>query len=301
MIERVIEVANPARLHVRDAQLVIEPEGGMAATAPVSEVGVLLVAHPRVVLTQAVLTQIALEGGAVVTCDDKFLPASMLLPIQSHYLQTERFGKQIEISAPLRKRLWRTIVQAKIRAQGKLLKRLRGNDEGLLLMSVRVRSGDPENMEAQAARRYWHAVFGDEKFRRGNDAQNQNRHLDYGYIVLRAVAARALCAAGLHPSIGLHHQNRYDAFSLAADVMEPFRPIIDERVARWIERHDPYAPLDRETRGWLLGAQTARYLCNGEERSLFDLLARTANGLARAICGEEATFSPPDEFLLCDE
>jgi hypothetical protein len=83
--------------------------------------------------------------------------------------------------------------------------------------------------------------------------------------------------------------------------MEPFRPIIDERVARWIERHDPYAPLDRETRGWLLGALTARYLCNGEERSLFDLLARTANGLARVICGEEATFSPPDEFLLCDE
>jgi CRISPR-associated protein Cas1 len=301
MTERVIEIANPARLHVRDAQLVIEPETGAVATAPVSEVGVLLISNPRVTMTQAVLSRIALEGGAVITCDEKFLPASLLLPVQAHYLQTERFAKQIETSSPARKRYWRTIVRAKIRAQGKLLRRLHGSDGGLLPMAARVRSGDVENLEAQAARRYWGLIFGDAKFRRGNDAQNQNRHLDYGYIVLRAATARALCAAGLHPSLGVQHHNRYDSFSLASDMMEPFRPIIDERVFCWIQEHDPCAPLDRETRGDLLGALTARYLVKGEERSLFDLLLRTANGLARSICGEEAAFDPPDEFLLCGE
>jgi CRISPR-associated protein Cas1 len=264
MIDRIIEIANPARLSIRDAQLVIErtrqEQLSLPFTTPVSEIAVLLLAHPQIILSQAVLSRIAEVGGSVVTIDGKFLPTSMQLPVQAHFLQTERFAKQMQLSLPTKKRLWQQIVGAKIRAQGELLKELHGTDAGLIAMSARVRSDDVGNLEAQAARRYWGQIFGDTKFRRGSEEPNQNRHLDYGYAVLGAAVARALCAAGLHPSIGLRHKNRYDAFCLAADVMEPFRPLIDRRVAQWIADHDPASPLDPATKSWMIGSTTTRYL-----------------------------------------
>lgn len=290
MIDRIIEVANPARLSVRDAQLVIErPQAkqlSLPFTTPISEIAVLLLAHPQVTLSQAVLSRIAEVGGSVVTIDSKYLPVSMQLPIQAHFLQTERFAKQMQLALPSRKRLWQQIVRAKIRAQGELLKELYGSDAGLVAMSARVRSDDAGNLEAQAARTYWSQVFGDSKFRRGAEGPNQNRHLDYGYTVLRAAVARALCAAGLHPSIGLRHKNRYDAFCLAADMMEPFRPLVDRRVVRWIADHDPAAEIDPATKNWIIGTTTIRYICGREQRSLFDILLRTANTLAQCITGE---------------
>lgn len=301
MIDRIVEISNPAILSVRDEQLVIARESADAVTTPLSELAVLLIAHPRVTLTQAVLSRIALNGGSVVTCDDKFLPASMLLPVQAHFIQTERFAKQIEIATPLRKRLWKRIVQAKICSQANLLHELHGNDGGLGLTATRVRSGDPDNLEAWAARRYWGLIFGDKHFRRGGMGPDQNRHLDYGYTALRAATARALCAAGLHPSLGLRHHNRYDPFSLAADLMEPFRPIIDRRVYYWVQEHDPADDFDSPTRMWMLGALTARYQVENEERTLFDILLRTANSLASVICGDEVTFEPPEEFRSCAE
>jgi CRISPR-associated protein Cas1 len=300
MIDRIVEVSNPARLSVRDCQLVIAPEGREEVTTPLSELAVLLIAHSRVTLTQAVLSRIALEGGAVVTCDDKFLPASMLLPLQAHFVQSERFARQIEISAPSRKRLWQKIVRAKIRSQANLLRELHGEDGGLFPMSQRVLSGDKGNVESQAARQYWPRLFADPKFRRGSEGPDQNRHLDYGYTVLRAATARALCAVGLHPSIGLRHHNRYDAFSLAADVMEPFRPVVDRRVYYWIQDHDPAGEFDREARSWMLRLVTERYLTEGEQRTLFDILGRTCNGIARAISGEESEFLP-QELQPCAE
>lgn len=287
MIDRIIEIANPARLKIRNEQLVIEREGFLSVATPVSEIAVLLLAHPQVTLSQAVLSRIAEAGGSVITIDGNFLPASMLLPVQAHFLQTERFACQVELSLPTRKRLWQQIVRAKICNQGELLRVLHGTDGGLTPMALRVRSGDMENIEAQAARRYWSLVFGNSKFRRGSEGPDQNRHLDYGYTVLRAAVARALCAAGLHPSIGLQHKNRYDAFCLAADVMEPFRPFIDRRVAQWIQEHDPTASLDSSAKQWLIQTLSARYWAGKEQRTLFDILSSTANSLASAIARKQ--------------
>jgi CRISPR-associated protein Cas1 len=305
MIDRIIEIANPARLSVRDSQLVIErtqmEQLSLPFTTPISEIAVLLLAHPQVILSQAVLSRIAEAGGSVVTIDGKFLPASMLLPVQAHFLQTERFANQMQLSLPTRKRLWQEIVRAKVRSQGELLKELRGTDAGLIAMAARVRSDDAGNLEAQAARRYWSQIFNDPKFRRGSEEANQNRHLDYGYTVLRAAVARALCAAGLHPSIGLRHKNRYDAFCLAADVMEPFRPLIDRRVAQWIVDHDAAEPLSTPTKSWLIGATTSRYVLEREERSLFDVLLRTANSLARCVTGESREIAIPSLLEPCPE
>lgn len=301
MIDRVIEISNPARLCVRDAQLVIQRDSSEDVRTPVSEVGVLLISHPQVVLTQAVLSRIAVNGGVVITCDDSFLPASMLLPLNAHFLQGERFAGQIALTDPRRKRLWQRIVRAKILMQACLLKELHGTDGGLGAMSSRVRSGDTENLEAQAARRYWPLLFADSKFRRGGMGPDQNRHLDYGYTVLRAATARSLCAAGLHPSIGIRHHNRYDTFSLASDLMEPFRPVVDRLVFQWIQEHDPAAPLDSAAKHSLLQMLVARYHVDGEERTLSDVLGRTAQGLAMAVCGEKECFRPPEELRLCAE
>jgi CRISPR-associated protein Cas1 len=297
MIDRIVEVANPARLSIRDAQLSIERAEGeqlsLPFTTPVSEIAVLLLAHPQIVLSQGVLSRIAEAGGSVITIDEKFLPASMLLPVRSHFVQTERFAAQVELSQPTRKRLWQEIVQAKIRAQGELLRELHGADHGLVAMSSRVRTGDVGNLEAQAARKYWGLIFGDATFRRGSEAADQNRFLNYGYTVLRAAVARALCAAGLHPSIGLQHSNRYDAFCLAADVMEPFRPLVDRRVSQWVNREGADGPMDSRAKAWTIGATTARYVCEGEARTLFDILLRTANSLARCVVGETRELSLP--------
>jgi len=297
MIDRIVEIATPARLSVRDAQLVIErpqvDQLTLPFTTPVNEIAVLLLAHPQISLSQAVLSRIAEAGGSVITIDGKFLPASMLLPVQSHFIQTERFAHQMELSVPTRKRLWQQIVRAKIKAQGELLRELHGSDQGLIALSARVRSGDQGNLEAQAARRYWQHLFPGKPFRRGSDEVDQNRHLDYGYTVLRAAVARALCAAGLHPSIGLQHSNRYNPFCLAADVMEPFRPLIDRCVAQWIAREDATAPLDSRTKSWLIGAVTARYIYEREDRTLFDILLRVANSLAKCITGEQRDLVMP--------
>jgi CRISPR-associated protein Cas1 len=274
MSDRILEIAHPARLSIRDAQLVIEREEFLPFVTPVRGVNTLLLAHPQVTLTQAVVSQLAEAGAMLVTIDHRYLPVAMTLPLQAHNLQTERLADQTALKPVTRKRLWRQIVQAKIRAQGSLLKELHGSDGGLIATATRVRSGDPENLEAQAARRYWGLIFaepgeGKPRFRRGADplesGPDQNRHLDYGYTVLRASVARALCAAGLHPSIGLRHHNRYDPFCLAADLMEPFRPLIDRRVASWIARNSPSGPLDSLAKRWLIEGVTMRYWVNREE------------------------------------
>ena len=295
MIDRIVEVSEgPARLSIRLDQLVIEPEGGTTVTTPVSELAALVVTHPRVQLTQSVISRISMAGGAVVFCDDKYQPAAMTLPLQAHFVQTERYSRQAQLSAPARKRLWQQIVRAKIRAQSRALLELHGSDEGLSNMAQRVRSGDPDNIEGQAARRYWPLLFQNPRFRRGSEGPDQNTHLNYGYALLRAAVARALCANGLHPSFGLQHHNRYDSFCLASDFMEPFRPLVDKKVAQWVREHDPAEPLDRRTKQVLLSVLADRYEAEGEERSLFDLLARAGASLVRVILGQDSILQIPE-------
>jgi CRISPR-associated protein Cas1 len=284
---------------------VIEREEFLPFITPVNGVNTLLLAHPQVTLTQAVISRLAEAGAMLITIDHNYLPVAMTLPLQAHSLQTERLAAQAELKPVIRKRLWTQIVQAKIRAQGSLLKELHGSDSGLIATAARVRSGDPDNIEAQTARRYWGLIFGDAKFRRGADplesGPDQNRHLDYGYTVLRASVARAICATGLHPSIGLRHHNRYDPFCLAADLMEPFRPLIDRRVATWIVPNSPSAPLDAIAKKYLIEGVTMRYWVNREERVLSDILFRVAGSLAAVLGGNEEKLDLPETLVPCQD
>lgn len=305
MSDRILEIASPARLHVKDSQLVIERNEFLPFQTPVSGISTLLLAHPQVTLTQAVVSRLAEAGAMIVAIDGHYLPAAIMLPLQTHSLQTERLGLQVALKPVSRKRLWRQIVQAKIRAQGHLLKELYGCDGGLLAAAARVRSGDPDNIEAQTARRYWRLLFPDTRFRRGADpldcGADQNRHLDYGYTVLRASVARAIAAAGLHPSIGLRHHNRYDPFCFAADLMEPFRALIDWRVVAWIKEHDPAAPLDTSAKKWLIQAVTMRYCDNREERALSDILFRLTCSFAAVLGGSKEKLDLPEVLTPCPD
>ena len=311
MTNHVLDLSDrPARLSVQDSLLLIrfssdavmkaadEAKKGPAKTyrcertenpeeltVPLVDVSVLIVSHPQVSFSHAVLSGLASAGGIFVTCNEKHLPVAMLLPLVTHSLQTERFAAQASTALPVKKRAWQEIVKAKIRAQACLLEERTGNDRGLLAIASRVRSGDTGNLEAYAARVYWQALFAGTGFRRNPDGDGLNACLNYGYAVLRAVVARSLCGAGLHPSLGVHHHNRYDAFCLADDLMEPFRPIVDREVAKLAELPGADFPLDRESKRSLLGALLGRFTAENESRSLFDWASRSADSLAAVIEG----------------
>ena len=301
-IEHVLDFSDgPAYLHARLGQLLIERDGQEVVTVPLEEVAAVVVSHPAVRYAHSVLAGLAEHGGAFIVCDPRHLPAAILTPVQGHHTQAERFAVQAAARAPLKKRLWRQVVRAKILAQAELLEQVSGKPSGLKAMAARVRSGDAGNLEAQAARRYWPALMG-KGFRRRFDAEDANRHLNYGYAIINATTARAIAASGLHPALGIHHHNRYNAFCLASDLTEPFRPLVDRAVREWVTARGHDAPLDREAKTHLLESITARYNFQWEERSLFDILRRTAASLAAVFDGRaKELLLPEPRQLMADQ
>jgi len=292
---RILEFsATPAFVHLRLGQMVIEREGQPDASLPLEDVAIIVASHPQAVFTNALYAEFLKLGGAVVICDQHHNPAGMLLPLVGHSTQQERFEAQAAAGLPLKKRLWARVVRAKLERQGALLRHVCGEDAGLGAMALRVRSGDAGNLEALAAQRYWPLVFGDAAFRRRREGDGPNALLNYGYAVLRAAVARAICAAGLHPSLGLHHCNRYDPFCLADDLMEPFRPIVDSAVVSIARERGIAAPLDHASKVDILTVLAGRFEANGETRTLFDWLSSPASSLARIYGGSHESLDFPE-------
>jgi CRISPR-associated protein Cas1 len=262
-------------------------------TIPLNDIAVLIVSHPQVSYSHAVLSGIAVSGAVFVTCNEKHMPVSMLLPLVTHSLQAERFMAQARLPVPVQKRAWQQIVQAKIQAQGRLLKERTQSDHGLCIIAKKVKSGDTGNVEARAARIYWGKLFGEMEFRRDSDGDGLNACLNYGYAVLRAMVARSLCGAGLHPSLGIHHHNRYDAFCLADDLMEPFRPLVDREVAKLQDALGENVTLDKESKRILLEALLGRFAAENESRTLFDWISRSAASLASVMQGNVESLELP--------
>lgn len=286
MLERIIDIADTAAfLKVENHLLVIQAPGMTERqTVPLDEVGVLLLSNPAATLTHAVLSRLAANGAMVICCDEKHLPGGMLLPMQANGLQTRRMNCQAEAPQPLKKRLWQRIVAQKVRNQGALLKLLSGNDCRLAELADKVRSGDTENMEARAARIYWKKLaIVEKRERNGGDA---NPLLNYGYAVLLAACARALCAAGLHPSLGLYHHSACNPFCLASDVMEPFRPLVDEAAHRLVAEQDA-RELDAAAKRVLVNAILEGTVeINKKRERVIRSLSLCADSLARIYCGE---------------
>lgn len=230
MIGRVVEVAQDGRHLATDRGfMTVSAAGAEIGRVPLDDIAVVVVNAHGVTYSNNLLVRLAERGAGVLVCGANHNPVAWLWPVVGHHDQANRVRAQIEAAKPLNKRLWQILVKAKIRQQGAVLDLLGGIGSGFRLLADRVGSGDAGNMEAQAARRYWPLLFGD-GFRRDRDADGINAMLNYGYAVLRAATARAICGAGLHPSVGISHKNA--AMCLADDLMEPFRPIVDLVAAR---------------------------------------------------------------------
>lgn len=300
-MHRILDIAeSPARLRMDHGCLSVEPAGGTPVRIPIGEICALILSHPQVSCTQSVLAELAAAGGILVTCDAKRLPIGLQIPLQAHFAQSERFFAQTQAKVPLKKQLWREIVQAKVRLQGFVLQSLRCSDAGLNALAKTVQSGDVSNVEAQAARRYWQHLFPGSDFHRDRDAPNQNQLLNYGYAVLRAIVARATCAVGLHLSIGLHHHNRYNACCLADDLMEPFRPAVDTIVAELVAERGADAPLSSDSRQRLLDGLYRRWRLGGDKRTLFDAAELLASSVADNLLGRRCRLRLPTELELAD-
>ena len=295
MTDRILDFSElPARLHVHLRQLVVERRDQPDVSVPLADLAVVIVSHPQVTYTQAVLSGLAEAGGTFVACNRKNLPVGLFLPLVAHHAQTQRFAAQAAAPLPIRKRIWQQIVRAKIAAQAETLNRLHGTDHGLRALVGAVHSGDPKNVEARAARRYWPMLFADMDFRRHRENEDQNLLLNYGYAVLRAIVARAICAAGLHPSLGIHHHHRNNAFCLADDLMEPFRPTVDRAVAQYVGSHGPIDRIEPDAKQHVIAELTGRYTVEGQQRTLFDVSARMAASLADVFLGDAREIELPD-------
>lgn len=236
MIKRIIDISDTAYLHLKHQQLLIDKQGETVGQIAIEDLGVLILQHPAIVLTQQVIITCQKNKTVIVFCDEKHLPYSVILPIaESHTLHNKILKQQIAITEPTRKRLWQQIVQQKIKQQAQTLELLDKNSTRLERLATQVKAGDSTNCEAIAAQAYWKLLFG-QYFRRDVDLDGINGLLNYGYSIVRATIARSICGAGLHPTLGLFHKNQYNPLCLADDMMEPFRPWIDYCVYQMAEK-----------------------------------------------------------------
>jgi len=235
MIKRVIDVSERAFIHMKHKQLLIERDQETIAKIPIEDLGLVILQHRAIVLTQAVIIACQENNVVLVFCDKQHLPYSVILPISdANSLHTKVLIEQTKVPEPTRKRLWKQVVQFKIREQALTLKLLNKNSKPLEHLAKQVKTGDKENHEAQAAKKYWRLLMGDE-FRRTPKSGEVNALLNYGYAIIRAIIARAIVGSGLHPALGLHHHNQYNGLCLADDLMEPFRPWVDYCVYQMVQ------------------------------------------------------------------
>lgn len=284
MIKKTVEIGTlGTRLSVSHRQLVIERPDTPRAVLPIEDIGVIIVDDQRATYTQAVFIELLDAGATVLITGKDHLPSGMMLPLNVHHAQTERHRAQIEASEPSRKQIWRALVAAKLRQQGTVLMAFTGDDTGLFEMSKRVGSGDPENLEARGAQRYWPALFGKE-FRRDRSADGINAALNYGYAIIRAAIARSIVAAGLIPSLGVFHKNRSNPFCLADDLLEPYRPYVDWRVKLMsLEDGGQISLEDRSRRAALLSLFNETIMVGGHRSPLLLAVQTSATSLCRAL------------------
>jgi len=227
MIKRIIDISDAAYIHLKHKQLLIDKQGETVGQIPIEDLGVLILQNPAIVITQQVVIACQQSKVILIFCDNKHLPYSVILPIgESNNLHNKVLKQQINVSEPIKKNLWKQVIEFKIKNQAQTLRILNKDATQLIYLSAKVKSGDVGNCEAIAAQSYWKILFG-EKFRRNPDLEGINSLLNYGYSIIRAMTARAVCGAGLHPTLGLFHSNQYNALCLADDLMEPFRPWVD--------------------------------------------------------------------------
>ena len=301
MIKRTLYFGNPAYLSVRLAQLEIRlpevenndtlPEGLKTSAVkkiPIEDIGVVVLDNKQITITQGALDALLDNNVAIVSCDEHRMPSGLMLPLSGNTTQSERFRHQIDASLPLKKQLWQQTIQAKILNQSAVLYSQRGLECGNMeAWAKQVKSGDTDNLEGRAAAFYWQNMFGNIKgFRRDRDGVAPNNLLNYGYAILRAIVARSLVGSGLLPTLGIHHHNRYNAYCLADDIMEPYRPYVDRLVAEIVDSGVDISELSTELKSKLLSIPVIDVVINGRRSPLMIGVGITTASLYKCYSGE---------------
>lgn len=301
MIKRTLCFSNPAYLSLRNSQLVIKlpevesnsslTEGFKAEatkTIPIEDIGIVVLDNKRITITQGVLEALLENNCAVITCNESHLPIGMHLPLVGNSTQTERMRNQIEASLPLKKQLWQQTISAKILNQATILKQIRGTEvRNMLKWASEVKSGDSENLEARAAVYYWQNAFPMiEDFSRSREGVSPNNLLNYGYAILRAIVARALVSSGLLTTLGIHHRNKYNAYCLADDIMEPYRPYVDRLVMQLYDKYPDCEELTKELKAELLQIPVLDVMISNKRSPLMIAVSITTSSLQKCYAGE---------------
>lgn len=305
MIKKTVYIGSPAALSLRMGQMVIHrpdveqsnlPEFAKQdtrITRPIEDIGVLVLDHQQITLTQGLIAALVEANVAIVSCDSHCMPTGLMLPLDMNTTQCERFTQQLDASLPLKKQLWQQTIRQKIENQAAVLEQLTQTETGCMhKWAADVKSGDAENHEARAAAYYWRNLFADvqglESFIRGREEEPPNNLLNYGYAILRATVARALVSTGLLPTLGIHHHNRYNAYCLADDVMEPYRPYVDKLVFSVVKQFEVQGiqTLTRELKSYLLTVPTMDVIINGKRSPMMVAISQTTASLQRCFAGE---------------
>ncbi|MBO4611535.1 MAG: type II CRISPR-associated endonuclease Cas1 [Bacteroidaceae bacterium] len=301
MIKKTLCFSNPAYLSLRNGQLLIqipdvekneniseEDKRVTERTIPIEDIGVVVLDNKRITITTGVIEALLENNAAVITCDSRSMPTGLMLPLYGNTLQNERFREQLDASLPLRKQLWQQTVRQKIANQEVVLRKHANAETRCMKVWIdEVRSGDADNLEARAAAYYWKNIFPDiPNFVRGREGEPPNNLLNYGYAILRAVIARSLVSSGLLPTLGIHHHNRYNAYCLADDIMEPYRPYVDELVVKTIKQNYNYKELTKELKAILLSIPVLDVVIDGKRSPLMVAASQTTASLYKCFSGE---------------
>lgn len=301
MIKRTLCIENPCHLKCRNEQLVLNYEHIKGyetlpeRTVPIEDIGMLVLEHQQITISHYLLDKLLANNVSLVTCNETRHPSGMMLPLESNTIQSERFRAQIEASEPLKKQLWQQTVKAKINNQCAVLKKWNVPHQTLINLSQSVKSGDADNNEAKAAAYYWSNLFPPAwQFFRKREGSPPNNLLNYGYAILRATVARAVVGAGLLPTLGIFHRSRYNAYCLADDIMEPYRPFVDMIVRTIIYETSHVETLTRELKVKLLDLPTVDVLLDDQTSPLMIATQRTAASVAKCFTGETRKILYPE-------
>jgi len=300
MIKRTLYFGNPAYLKTKDEQLVFEgPDTGETKQVPIEDIGVLIIDNQQITITQALIAKLLANNVALITCDNSHHPTGLLLNLDGNTLQSAKFTAQVEATAPLKKQLWQQTVSAKIDNQAAILDWLRVPVTNMKNWAKEVKSGDSENHEATAAAYYWKNIFPDHlQFRRERYGPPPNNLLNYGYAILRAVVARNLVASGLLPTLGIFHRNQYNAYCLADDIMEPYRPFVDRVVWDIVRMNGNYLELSPKMKEQLLGIPAMDVKIRDEKSPLMVAVQKTTASLAKCFEGNLRKIDYPEFVSL---
>jgi CRISPR-associated protein Cas1 len=266
------------------------------ATFPIEDLGVIVLDHKQITLTHGLIEMLLENNTALITCNSNHMPVGLMLPLCGNKTQTEKFNAQIQATDPLKKNLWQQTIKAKIKNQADVLRKFRScNVRNMEYWASDVKSGDPDNYEARAAAYYWKEAFPQiDNFVRGREESPPNNLLNYGYAILRAVVARSLVSSGLLPTLGIHHHNRYNAYCLADDIMEPYRTFVDAIVFGIVDSGENFEELSQTSRKQMLQIPTIDVLINGKRSPLMVAISQTTSSLAQCIEGKLRKIKYPE-------